>query len=211
MITLKAQKRDGSQSAAAIRAAGDLPGVCYAGGKDTVALSVPLVDFVKVFKEAGETTTISLDFGGEKTPVIVHDIQRDPVTDTPTHIDFYIVDMKKELEVAVPLEFTGTAEGEKSGLGNLVKVLHEVQVKALPDKIPHAIEVDVTNLATLEDKILVSDITVPVGVSVVTPADEVVALVSAFVEEKEEAPIDLSSIEVAEKGKKEADAEGASE
>jgi large subunit ribosomal protein L25 len=133
----------------------------------------------------------------------VHDLQLDPVKDTPTHVDFYIVDMRKELEVKVPLEFTGLAEAEKGGLGNLVKVLHEVEVKALPDKIPHAIVVDVTGLATLEDKIHVSDLHVPTGVTIITPGEEVVALVSAFVEEKEEAPIDLESIEVVEKGKKE--------
>lgn len=211
MITLKAEKREGNagQSAAKIREAGFLPAVCYGPNKESIALSVPLMDFAKVFKEAGETSTISLDFGSEKMPVIVHDMQRDPVTDTPTHVDFYIVDMKKELEVKVPIEFTGLAEAEKGGLGNVMKVLHEIEVKALPDKIPHAITVDVTSLATLEDKIHVSDIAVPAGVTVVTPGEEVVALVAAFVEEKEETtPVDLSAIEVEKKGKQEEEGSG---
>lgn len=203
MITLKAHKRT-TEKAATLRAEGTLPAVCYGPNNETMAIAVPLADFMKVFKEAGETSTISLDFGSEKTPVIVHDLQRDPIKDLPTHVDFYIVDMKKELEVKVPIEFTGLAEAEKTGLGTVMKVLHEVEVKALPDKIPHSIIVDITGLATLEDKIHVSDLVIPAGVTIITPAEETVVLIAAFVEEKEEVvPVDLSAIEVEKKGKQE--------
>ena len=140
----------------------------------------------------------------------MHDLQRDPVTGAVTHIDFMIIDMHKDIEVAVPIEFIGLAQAEKSGLGNLVKVLHEVEVKALPDKMPHSFEIDVTHLATLEDKIHVSDIKLPAGVTMITSGEEVVALIASFVEEKEETPIDLSQIEVVEKGKKD-DEEAAAE
>ena len=58
-------------------------------------------------------------------------------------------------------------------------------------------------LPPLEDKIHVSDLKIPEGVTLVTDGEEVIALAAAFVEEKEEAPVDLSAIEVVEKGKKE--------
>lgn len=190
--------------AEAARAAEQVPAVYYGAGKESTSISVPLRDFTKIFKEAGETTAIELAVEGEVVNALIHDIQRDPLSGLPIHIDFLAIDMNKEIEVPVPIEFTGLAEAEKNGLGTLVKVLHEVQVRALPAHMPHSFTVDVTPLATLESQIHVRDIALPNNVTLVTSPDEVVALITAFIEEKEEAaPIDLESIEVEQKGKKE--------
>jgi large subunit ribosomal protein L25 len=208
-VTLTASKREGTP--ATVRAAELVPAVYYSAGKDAVSISIPLKEFTKVFKEAGESTAIALQIGGEKINALIHDIQRDPISGTPVHVDFLVIDMNKEIEVTVPIEFTGLADAEKNGLGNLVKVAHEIQVKALPANLPHSVTVDVAGLATLDDQIHAKDIALPAGVTLITPADEVIVLVAAFVEEKEEAsaPIDLSAIEVEKKGKEEAPAEEA--
>jgi large subunit ribosomal protein L25 len=204
-ITLTAQSR-GGKSPATLRKEDFIPAVYYSAGKDAVSIAVPVREFTKVLKEAGETSAVTLMLGGEKITTLIHDMQRDPITNTTTHIDFLIIDMNKEIEVPVPIEFTGLAEAEKTGLGTIVKVLHEVQVRALPNDMPHVLEVDVTPIATLEDQILVRDIKVPKGVTILNDAEEVVALAAAFKEETEEAaPVDLSAIEVEQKGKKEED------
>lgn len=208
MITLSAQSREG-KTPDSLRASELIPAVYYSKGKDAVSIAVPAREFVKVFAEAGETTAVTLQLGGEKITTLIHDIQRDPITGAATHVDFLVIDMNKEIEVAVPIEFTGLAEAEKAGLGTIVKVLHEVHVKALPAKLPHSLEVDITSLATLEDQIHAKDIKLPSGVELVTSPEEVVALVAAFKEEKEEAPVDLSAIEVEQKGKKEEEGESA--
>ncbi len=201
-IILSAAKREGSPSA--IRENEHIPAVYYGAGSDAVSITVPLKEFIKVFKEAGETTTVALQIGGEKINTMVHDVQRDPLSGTPTHVDFLVIDMNKEIEVPVPIEFIGLAGAEKNGLGTITKVLHEIYVKALPANLPHSFEVDVTSLATLEDQILVKDITLAPGVTLVTDENEVVALVSAFVEEKEEEVVfDPNAIEVEKKGKEE--------
>lgn len=206
-ITIKANKRS-NENTAVLRAAELMPAVYYGAGTESTPISISLKDFIKVWKQAGETTTVTLDIDGTKVTTLIHDMQYDPITSTPTHVDFLVIDMKKEIEVAVPIEFVGTAEAETSNLGVLVKALHEVEVRALPANLPHSIEIDVSGLATLEDQIHVSDIKLPSGVEMITNGEEVVALVTAFVEEKEEAPVmDLSAIEVEKKGKK--DEEGA--
>jgi large subunit ribosomal protein L25 len=207
MITLEATQRNGSPEA--IRAQDLIPAVYYGAGKDAVSIAIPAREFIKVYKEAGENTAVTLTIGAEKISTLIHDMQRDAVTGTITHVDFLIIDMKKEIEVAIPLEFIGTADAEKNGLGTVVKVIHEVEVKALPNDLPHNFEIDITALATLEDQIHVKDIKLPKGVTMITDGEEVVALVSAFSEEKEEeaAPVDLSAIEVEKKGKTEEDAE----
>lgn len=203
MLILKANKRAGEKMVD-IRTEGLVPAVYYGFKKEATSISVPSVDFIKLFREAGETTAITLDVGGEKVSCLVHDVQRDPVTGAPVHVDFLVVDMNKETEVSVPLEFEGISEAEKSGIGMVMKVMHEISVSALPADLPHSILVDISILATLSDAIHAKDVTLPKGVTLISEPDEVVAAVTAFVEEKEDAPVlDLDSVEVEKKGKKE--------
>ncbi|MFZ4500261.1 MAG: 50S ribosomal protein L25 [Minisyncoccia bacterium] len=203
MITLSAEQRKGTP--AELRANDQLPAVYYGKGSDAVSVAINAKEFIRVFKEAGESTAIALMVGGEKIPTIIKEIQRNAITGEPTHVDFLIIDMKVALEVAIPIEFTGEAEAEKLGLGNLMKALHELTVSALPGDLPHTLEVDVSGLATLEDHIKASDVKLPKGVTLVTEPEEMVALIAAFVEEKEEPVLDVNAIEVEAKGKKEED------
>jgi large subunit ribosomal protein L25 len=189
-----------------------IPAVVYGARVENTSISVPSVAFEKVLKVAGESSTIVLEIEGDgktqKVDVLIHDLQVDPVKGFPIHVDFLAVDMNKTIQVTVPLEFTGTAQAEKDSLGVLVKVLHEVEIEALPKDLPHAITVDVTSLSSLGSQIHVKELTTPSGVTLITDGEEVVALIAAVKEEVEEsAPVDLSAIEVEKKGKKD-DAEG---
>lgn len=204
MFTLIAEKREGKDSLAHIRQAGKLPAVFYGNKKETTSISVPAKEFLKVLKEAGESSTIVLKTPEGNLDVLIHEIQKDPVTGTPVHADFIVVDMNKEIEVTVNLEFVGESPAEKSGAGILVKALHEVQVKALPKDLPHSIEVDLSSLSNLDDHLTLKDIKLPKGVELVGEMDEVVASVTHIKEEVEETPVaDLSAIEVEKKGKAE--------
>jgi len=205
MQTLTATKRSKTDKLATVRSNGMVPSVVYGARVENTSISVPSVDFIKALKEAGESSTIMLDLGGKKIDVLIHEVQVDPVKGFPVHVDFLAVDMNKEIEVAIELEFTGVAPAEKAGLGSLMKVLHAVEVKALPKDLPHTIAVDISSLATLQDQIHVKDIVAPKGVTILTDGEEVVALVApAKAEKEEEAPVvDLSAIEVEKKGKKE--------
>ena len=219
MNILTATKRGKKDALSVIRTNGMIPAVVYGAQVENTLVSVLSTDFVKVLKVAGETSTIVLDITGaegadkgsaKKVDVLIHEVQVDPIKGYPIHVDFLAIDMNKPVEVTIPLEFVGLAKAEKDGLGTLVKVLHEIDIEALPKDLPHNIEVDVTSIATLEDKIHASDIKLPKGVTLITEGEEVVALVAAVKEEVEEtAPVDLSSIEVEKKGKKEEEGEAA--
>ncbi len=208
MIKLNAQKRSKTDKLELVRKNGLVPAVVYGAGVENTPISVPAIDFKKVYKEAGETTTISLNLDGKDLPVLIHEIQLDPIRGFALHIDFLCVDLKKKITASVPLEFTGVSEAVKSGAGVLVKVLHEVEVEALPADMPHSLTADISKLATLDDNVFASDIKLPKGVELVTDSDEVVAAVTEVHEEKEQAPIDLTNIEVEKKGKKESDQAG---
>jgi large subunit ribosomal protein L25 len=205
MSNIQAQSRDPKENLAAIRTSGMIPAVFYGAGKSTTSISVSQREFDKVFKEAGESSTITLNLDNSKVDVLIHEVQYDPIKGTPIHVDFLAVDMNKPIQVSVPLEFDGVAPAVKANLGTLVKVMHEIEVKALPKDLPHSITVSLEKLEALHDQILVSDLKLPAGVTAVAPEHEVVASLAAQVEEKEEAttPVDLSAIEVEKKGKKE--------
>ena len=204
-VTLDVEARSvrGKQLAKA-RKEGKLPAVVYGPKEESKALFLDQRAFDKVFKEAGESTIIVLKGLGEDTEVLVHDIAFDPSRGGITHVDFYAIERGKELTVDVPLEFIGEAPAIKLG-GTLTKVLHQIEVTCRPSKLPQHIVVDVSGLDDFEKQIHVKDLQIPEGVKIENDPEDVVALVQAVKEEVEEAPtaIDMDSIEVEEKGKKE--------
>ncbi len=213
MVSIDAKMRNAKESLADIRKSGSIPAVFYGAGKETTSITVPLVGFEKALKEAGESSTVALHLPEGTVDVLIHDVQFDPVKDTPIHADFLVVDMNKPIEVNVALDFVGVSAAVKGGLGSLMKVMHEIHIKALPKDLPHNITVDISPLETLENQIHVRDIIMPKGVECLSNADEVVAVVAAAKEEVEEvaAPVDLSTIEVEKKGKKEEEGEAPAE
>ena len=206
MFIIKAKNRDANVKLDTLRKSGEIPAVFYGAGKDTTSISIGTIEFKKLWRDAGESSTVKIGIPeGKNIDVLIHEVQVDPVTDEPIHVDFLAIDMKKKIKVEVPLVFEGISNAVKSGIGNLVKVLHELEIEALPDDLPHNLVVDVSKLETLDDQIFVSDIKLPAGVIVINHPTDVVASIIEQVEEKEEVvvPVDLSAIEVEKKGKKE--------
>jgi large subunit ribosomal protein L25 len=210
---LTAQKRNPKANPDAIRSAGQIPAVFYGGGKDTTSVSLDEGEFLKVFREAGESTMIDLATEEGTKQVLVQDIQRDPVSGNVLHVDFKVIEAGKSIEVTVPLEFIGVSPAVKGGHGTLNKVMHEITLEVLPRELPSHIDVDISSLATLEDQILVQDLKVSAG-KILDDAESAVAVISAAREEESEEPaevIDFSSIEVEKKGKTESTEEGVGE
>ena len=204
MLTLEVQKRDAkSANAVELRRAGSIPAVVYGAHHETTPISIPAVAFSKVLREAGEATIVSLTGLGAALPTLIHEVDLDPLTSLPRHVDFYAVTKGEKVEVAIPLVFIGVSAAVEAG-ANLVKVMHEIEVKADPMNLPHDIEVDITLLAVVNDQIRAGDLKLPSGVELTGEPEEVIALVQEVVEEKAEAPAaDIGAIEVEKKGKEE--------
>lgn len=205
MLKLSLEKRDGGANKA--RNEGFIPGVFYGPKAEATSVSVSEAEFMKVWRKAGESSVITLTGVGEDHDALIHDVSTDAVTDKVTHVDFYVIEKGKKVEVSVPLEFVGEAPAVKTLGGSLIKVMHELEIEAMPKDLPHAIEVDISALVDFEAQIKVSDIKLPSGVTAKADADEVVALAQPAKEEVEEeasGPIDMSAIEISDqKGKKE--------
>ena len=205
MFIIKADKRDADAGLSFLRKSGKIPAVFYGAGKITTSVTLSNIEFKKIWRDAGESSAIKISTANGNVDALIHEVQVDPVTDEPIHVDFLVIDMKRKIRIKVPLVFEGISNAVKNGINNLVKVLHEIEIEALPSDLPHSLFVDISKLETLNNNIVVSDIKLPVGVVVITSGGDVVASVVAQVEEKEEviAPVDLSAIEVEKKGKKE--------
>ncbi len=207
MFVIKAKKREAEIKLESLRKGGEIPAVFYGAGKETTSISVPMAEFKKVWREAGESSAVKISLGTSNIDSLIHEVQVDSITSEPIHVDFLAIDMKKKIRVQVPLIFEGISNAVKSGIGNLVKVLHEVEIEALPADLPHSLVIDISKLETLKDQVFVSDIKLGAGVAVINNPTEVVASIVEQVEEKEEVvPVDLSAIEVEKKGKKEEEA-----
>lgn len=205
MVALKAEQRDPAIKADKIRAAGQIPAVFYGKVEPSTPIAISMADFLKVWKEAGESSVISLETPEGTKESLIHDVDFDPVTGRPRHADFYVFEKGHKVEVEIPLEFEGVSPAVKDLGGTLVKVLHALKIEAMPKDLPHNIIIDISSLTDFSSQILAQDLKLPSGVELKVNPEEVVALVSAPREEKEEetAPVDLSAIEVEKKGKQE--------
>ncbi|HVZ76282.1 MAG TPA: 50S ribosomal protein L25 [Candidatus Paceibacterota bacterium] len=212
-MQLTVEKRDTKQSPKSLRGKGLLPAVVYGRSEESTPITVDRKAFDKVFHQAGESSVITLAGLGEEKDALIHEVEFDAVTGVPVHADFYAIEKGQTVTVSIPLEFVGESPAVKDLGGILVKVIHELEIECQPKDLPHAINVDISALATLEDQIHVKDLKgIPSSATITLDPEEVVAMVSVAVEEPvEEAPADLSSIEISEeRGKKEEEgAEGA--
>jgi large subunit ribosomal protein L25 len=212
MTNLAIEKREAGKGVDTLRASGRIPAVMYGPKFASTSISMSATDFEKAFREAGESTVITLAGNDITEDTLVHEVEYHPVSGVPLHVDFYVIEKGKKVQVAVPLEFVGESSAVKNG-ADLIKVMHEVEVEAMPKDLPHNIEVDISVLATNDAQIHAKDLPIPSGVTLITDADEVIALVAVHEEEKEEVveAFDPTKIEVEEKGKKDEEGEEGAE
>ncbi|MBU4351099.1 50S ribosomal protein L25 [Candidatus Parcubacteria bacterium] len=213
MLTLKAKTRSVyGRKTESLRNEGKLPAVLYGPGlKENLDLEIDTKEFIKVFQETGRTSFLQLEVEDSNFLVLVNNIQKDPLTLSLSHIDFYQPAATKEIKVRVPLVFIGEAGAVKNLGGTLVKNIQEIQVQALPQNLPHEIKVNLAILNELEKSILVQDLEIPPLVKILKNPEEIIVQVMASEEIEEELakPVEekIDQVGVVEKEKKEKEPE----
>lgn len=189
MDKIEAKKRE--LSGRKTRKENNLPGILYGPKVKNISLKLNLKEFEKAYKKAGESSLISLEIEEKKYPVLIHEVKKDPLTGTPIHVDFYQPILTEEVEASVPLIFEGEPLAVKDLGGTLIKEMQEIEVKALPEKLPHEIKVDISVLNTFEDEIKVKDLNLPAEVKIERDPEDLIALVSPPRKEEElEKPVE---------------------
>jgi len=189
-----------------LRRQGLIPAELYGKGIQNMHLAVKNKDFKNVFKEAGESSIINIVISDknkkEEISVLIHDIQKDYLTDDIIHIDFYRVKMDEKVRIYVPLEFVGESPAVKNYGGILNKSMFEIEVEALPKDLPHNISVDISQIKELNQSIYIKDLSVPKNVKILFDPETVIATVNPPREEVISEFIDISAVKVETEEKK---------
>ena len=189
LIELQAtvRKSVGNSAARSLRRSGQIPAVLYGPKTKSVLLSVNIKDLEQMLKQ-GNAFQMILDLtiqNGKKVTksAMIREFQTHPVSGNFIHIDFYEIDMKRQIKVMVPVVITGQSVGvEVGGMLNIVR--REVELLCLPGDIPESIEIDITVL-DIGDSIHIEDIPLGENVEISTDVNfTVVTVLSPKVEEE---------------------------
>ena len=196
-ISLTVAARSSDASARLLRTQGQVPGVIY-GNSDNTLIAVDEVELKRVYIKAGESTLVQIALEGKTIPVLFHALQFDPVSDRFTHVDFYAVNMKEEVEADVHIRLEGESPAVKNFGAILVTPTDTVTVRALPANLPHDLELDMSKLEELDTTLTVADLKVPAGVTILNDPEEVLVIAQEQrAEEVEEAPVAAAEGEAA--------------
>jgi large subunit ribosomal protein L25 len=210
-LTLDAREAQGKANKR-LRRAGIVPGVVFGKGEASTPVQVDAKPFETLYRAAGRTSVLKLRLPGASraTSGMIKNVQRHPLTGNAIHVDYFLVNLKQEMEAEVPLTFTGEAPAVEQTGGTLLHNISSVRVKALPGDIPHEIEVNVSVLTSLDVAIHVRDLNLNRDlVQVLTDPDTLVSSVVPPRVEEEPEPVVAEAMELEGEAAEGAPAEGA--
>ena len=179
-LTLEAAPRSVTgRQVGQLRREGLVPGVVYGHKVNSVAIEVPVRELSRLVHAVGQSHLLQLKVAGERTlrPVLIKELQINPRTTAAVHVDFFQVNLTEKLNVQVQVVLTGESPAVKFNVGELLHVVHTLEVSCLPNSIPGEISIDVSGLAEVDDAVRLSDITLPEGVELTTAGDPTEILV----------------------------------
>ena len=177
---VECQKRPEGSKTKALRRSGEIPANLYGHkGTESISLVINAKTVERLLKKASVNNTL-IDLKINDIPwqgqTLLREVQAHPATGQPFHLSFFAVAGHGKMTVEVPLNFIGNAIGVKEEGGMLDTVITEMQLNCLPENIPDAINIDVTNLK-VGDSLHVNEIKLPEGVTLVAESSELVVSV----------------------------------
>ena len=173
-LTAEVGRQLGSRATRRLRREGKIPGVIYGHGTDPISVAVAARELrIALNGEAGANQLLSLETSGGTFLTLARDMQRHPIAQTVTHVDFQIVRRDEIIAADIPIVLVGEALEVQHGDGLVDQQMFTLSINAVPGAIPTSLEVDVSAL-TIGDAIRVSDLALPAGVT--TDVDPEVAI-----------------------------------
>lgn len=209
---LKVQKREIlGKKVKKLRRESLVPANIYGKKTKSVSVAVAEKEFQKIFHQAGKTGLIDLTVENEKEtrPVLIHNIQKHPVTGKVLHADFYQVDLSQKVKANISVLTRGEPKAVADNKGVLLRVLEEVEVEALPQDLPEHIEVDVSGLNEVDQQVLVKELAVDkTKVTILTKEDEIVIKIGSLITREQEEELKAEEAKKAAEEAEKAAAEG---
>jgi large subunit ribosomal protein L25 len=187
MLTLEAQPRNVEMNPRALRRANLIPGVMYGREFETRSLQFEQRTLMRLVQQAGTSNLVALSVEGEKDThdVLIRDIQRDPVTGSIVHVDFYRTLADVAITASIPIVVTGESPMVELG-GTVALLLEFLDIECLPRDMPASFEVDAGQLDSFDALLTVADLDIPEGVTSLAADDTEIARVIAPRQEEEE-------------------------
>jgi len=174
-ITIKAKPRE-SKKPNALRRSGFVPATIYGHGFSSESVQVNAKEFSKIpHKAYSHINELDIE-GKEKYPVLIRNVQVDPVLDNYLNIEFYRIKSDEKLSLKVPLNYTGHSPAVTAG-GVLIVSFDEIEIQCLPKDIPDAIDVDLEQITEIGQAIHAKDLKIGSGIKIIARGEEVLARV----------------------------------
>ena len=182
-LNLPAERREraGKGASRALRREGRVPAVIYGGKEEPEMIHIEEKELVRQLMTGHFMNSIvKVEVGGETVRTLPKDVALHPVTDRPTHADFFRLSKDAKVDVSIPVVFVDEKDApglEKGGVLNVVR--HELELVCEADKIPGEIEISVAG-KEVGDSIHISEVDLPEGSeSAITDRDFTIATLVA--------------------------------
>ncbi|MCK9271980.1 50S ribosomal protein L25 [Candidatus Gracilibacteria bacterium] len=184
-LKLSSEVRDLSEKLSTIRGNKLIPGVVYGHKFPSKGIQVGYSDFLKTFRTGGHTHIVELTIDGKKHDVLIHEVQKHPVTGDFQHVDFMALAAGEKIHVKIPLVLVGSAPATREG-GLVSQSVHEVEVKCFPKDLVDSIEIDISGLTEIGSSIHLVDVKIDSKFEILTHLDLPVVTILETKAEKEE-------------------------
>jgi large subunit ribosomal protein L25 len=189
-----------------LRRQGITPAHLFGHNLKSQSLQCKTDELLKILTHAGTTRLVSLKVEGDQEPrnVFVREIQRDILNRQLLHVDFYQVKKGEKMEMDIPIVLVGEAPAMKGKGRMLSRVIDELKIECLPEKVPPQIEVDISILTELEQGIFVKDIVLDPDITVHTdPEQLIIKVTEVVIKVEEEKPVEAEEEAPAEEAEAE--------
>lgn len=208
-ISLAAKKREVlGKKLGTLRAAGDMPAVVHDHGKDSLHITVGQAEMKKAFSQAGKHHPVKLSIDGKQYTTLIKEVVHKPASQIILHTVFQSVNANETVSAEIPVQLVGEIPAERINLLVLTGIDY-VEVEALPKDLVDAIEIDASTLAEVGDRLHVSDLKAPAGITIKTDPEQVIASVEQPKDQAAEA--DAAAAELAADAADSGDAEAPTE
>ena len=177
-----------------LRREGKTPASLYGHGIESIPLYAETKYLAQTLAQAGKTDLIALKIDGSKAPrnVLVREVQVKALSGELLHVDFYQVRMTEKIKADIPLVFIGEAPALKKKNVSLIHIIDSINIEALPDALPHNLEIDLSNLEEVDQAIYVKDILLDEKVTLLTDPEQMVVKIE---EARREAVVEEAELE----------------
>lgn len=192
-LILKSEIRTNEENLKSLRASKIVPAIVYWHRQEPIKLKIDNSDLLRAYRAAWTNHIISLDVEWKKIDVLVHEVQRAPISWDFLHIDFYAITKWEKVHTQIPLVFVWTSKASVEEWAIIEELLKEVEVKCLPTDLVDNFEVDLSVLEQIWDSIKVSDLKVSSKIEILNWADDTIVIASKPKVEKVEEEVAADS------------------